>query len=334
MTVVLTTLLLFLCNSFFAQAQEKNAPWRAVDTWKQPQGLPQNSVYQVLQTRDGYIWIGTKGGLARFDGVRFTVFDDRNRNQLRDNEIYALAEGDDGSLWIGTFGGGVSRLKDGKFTVFTMQDGLVSDFVTTLCKDKEGAIWIATDFGVSRYHNGHFTNYSKKDGLASSAVRALQCDDDGTVWIGTTTGELHTFKDGKLSHPTFSGPRPSLGISSLKFDREKALWIATGDGLFRLKDGTMVCYTTQNGLSSNRSLLVHEGPDGHLWVVTHTGLDLYQRESSTFRSVEQVVGINAISSDREGNLWIGYYSDGLARFRQGLFVTYTTRNGLGDDQVT
>ena len=165
-----------LCSS-----ARKDAPWRAVDSWKQKHGLPQNSVYQILQTRDGYIWIGTKGGLARFDGVRFTVFDDRNRNQLRDNEIYALAEGDDGSLWIGTFGGGVSRLKDGKFTVLTMHDGLISDFVSNLCKDKEGAIWIATDFGVSRYHNGHFTNYSKKDGLASNAVRALQCDDDGIV---------------------------------------------------------------------------------------------------------------------------------------------------------
>jgi len=334
MTVFLTTLVLLVSIGFSAQAQEKHAPWRAVDTWKQTQGLPQNSVYRILQTRDGYIWIGTKGGLARFDGVRFTVFDDRNRNQLRDNEIYALAEGDDGSLWIGTFGGGVSRLKDGKFTVLTMHDGLISDFVTNLCKDMEGAIWIATDFGVSRYHNGHFTNYSKKDGLASNAVRALLCDGNGTIWIGTTKGELHTFKDGKVSRPTFSGPSPSLGISSLSFDREQALWIATGDGLFRLKDGAMACYTTQNGLSSNRALLVHEGPDGHLWAVTHTGLDLYERETSTFRSVERVVGINAISSDREGNLWIGYYSDGVARFRQASFVTYTARDGLSDDQVT
>ena len=79
---------------------------------------------------------------------------------------------------------------------------------------------------------------------------------------------------------------------------------------------------------------MHEGPDGHLWVVTHAGLDLYERETSAFRSVEQVAGINAISSDREGNLWIGYYSDGVARFRQGSFVTYTARDGLSDDQVT
>ena len=334
MAVFLIILALLLSTSVSTQAQEKRAPWRVVDAWKQTQGLPQNSVYRILQTRDGYIWIGTKGGLARFDGVRFTVFDDRNRNQLRDNEIYALEEADDGSLWIGTYGGGVSHLKDGRFTVLTMSDGLISDFVTSLRQDKEGAIWIATDFGVSRYHNGHFTNYSNKDGLVSNAVRALDCGSDGTMWIGTSKGELYTLIHGKLSKPTFSGPRPSSGISSLQFDREQALWIATSDGLFRLKDGTMVRHTIAEGLSSNRTLLVHESPEGHLWVVTHTGLDLYERETSTFRNVEQVASINAISSDREGNLWIGYYSDGVARFRQGSFVTYTARDGLSDDQVT
>ena len=246
----------------------------------------------------------------------------------------ALEEADDGSLWIGTFGGGVSHLKDGKFTVFTMHDGLISDFVTNLRKDKEGAIWIATDFGLSRHHNGHFTNYTNKDGLASTAVRALDCGSDGTLWIGTTKGELYTLIHGKLSKPTFSGPHPSSGISSLRFDREQALWIATSDGLFGLKDGTMVRHGITQGLSSDHTLLVHEDPSGHLWVVTHTGLDLYERETSTFRNVEQVAGINAISSDREGNLWSGFYSDGVARFRQGVFVTYTARDGLSDDQVT
>jgi len=334
MTVRFTILFLLLGSSLSSWAQEKRAPWRAVDSWKQTQGLPQNSVYQILQTQDGYIWIGTKGGLARFDGVRFTVFDDRNRNQLKDNEVYALAEGDDHSLWIGTYGGGVSRLKDGKFTVFTMRDGLVSDFVTRLLKDKEGAIWMATDFGVSRYHNGHFTNYTTRDGLASNVVRAVQCDSDGVVWIGTNKGKLHTFKDGKLSQPTFSGQSPASGITSLEVDRQQALWIAASDGLFRLKDGAMVRYTTADGLSSDRPLLVHVAANGNLWVVTQMGLDLYEKERSVFRNVQSVDGISAISTDREGNLWIGYYSEGVARFRQGTFVTYTTKDGLSDDQVT
>ena len=70
--------------------------------------------------------------------MRFTTFDDRNKQQLKENEIWALAEGSDGSLWIGTYGGGLSRLKDGKFSIYTTADGLISDFVATLCADYDG----------------------------------------------------------------------------------------------------------------------------------------------------------------------------------------------------
>src|SRR5258706_13949447 len=106
------------------QGQEKEPTWYAADNWRQPQGLPQNSVICILRTRAGYLWIGTKGGLSRFDGVQFTTFDDRDTSKLRENEVWALAEGDDSSLWIGTYGGGLSRLKDGNFTTNTSKDGL------------------------------------------------------------------------------------------------------------------------------------------------------------------------------------------------------------------
>ena len=131
---VLPVFLAALC-SFFVPMSAAAGPdrastvlWPSVQVWRQPQGLPQNSVLSVLQTRDGYLWLGTKGGLSRFDGVRFTTFDDRDKTQLRESEVWALAEGRDGSLWIGTYGGGLSRLKDGKFTVYTTADGLISDY--------------------------------------------------------------------------------------------------------------------------------------------------------------------------------------------------------------
>jgi two-component system sensor histidine kinase/response regulator len=311
--------------------QQKDAPWLAIDTWRQSQGLPQNSVKAILQTRDGYMWIGTKGGVARFDGVQFTVFDDRDSTQLRENEIWALEEGDDSSLWIGTFGGGLSRLKHGKFTIYTMKDGLIGDTIADLCKDKEGAIWIATDQGLSRFKDERFTNYTVKNGLASNTIRGLYCDPEGTVWIGTNKGGVHKFKDGKISIEIVAGLDSRTVVEEFCQDRELGLWIATSRGVFRLKDGKTTLYTTRQGLSSDFSLHVYEDAQGNLWVGNQGALDKYNRDSDSFSQTQSAKGVNAIYADREGSLWIGDSNDGLSRLRQGLFTSYNQADGLASD---
>ncbi|HZS08624.1 MAG TPA: two-component regulator propeller domain-containing protein, partial [Blastocatellia bacterium] len=307
----------------------KNEPqWHPVASWQQAQGLPQDCVYSLLQTRDGYIWVGTKGGVARFDGVRFTTFDDRNRNHLRENEVWALAEGDDGSLWIGTFGGGVSRLKNGQFAVYTSRDGLANDFVGALCSGNDGSMWIATEGGLSHFKDGRFINYKVRDGLAHDAVRALYCDRDGSIWIGTVKGTIHRFKDGKIHNDGGEGPKPSAEIKSICRDREQSLWIASHDGLFRLMDGKFTRFTTRDGLSANWISRVFVDPQGKLWAGTDKGLDLYNNDTSSFQNVVPKYDINAICSDHEGSLWIGSSADGISRLLQGQFVSYSVSEGL------
>ena len=158
----------------------------------------------MLLTRDGYLWLGTKGGVSRFDGVRFTTFDDRDKTQLRESEVWALAEASDGSLWIGTYGGGLSRLKDGKFTVYTTADGLVSNYVSSILADEnDGSVWIGTEAGLSRFQHGRFVTYTSKDDPAP-AVRVLHRDTDGSLWIGTIRGS------------TTDGPTAACRCSGLK----------------------------------------------------------------------------------------------------------------------
>jgi ligand-binding sensor domain-containing protein len=122
--------------------------------------------------------------------VRFTTFDDRDTSKLRENEVWALAEGDDASLWIGTYGGGLSRLKDGNFTVYTSKDGLSNDYITSLCVDKTGGLWIGTDYGLSCFRDDKFTNYNLSDGLQNTTIRSLYLDYDGSILIGSNKGEL------------------------------------------------------------------------------------------------------------------------------------------------
>src|SRR5579859_540532 len=309
--------------------------WKVLDVRQQPQGLPQNSVSAILQTRDGYIWVGTKQGLARFDGVRFTTFDARDKNQLPESDIKGLVEGDDSSLWIATHGG-VSRFKDGQFTVYTTQNGLLSDFTASICKDTEGSIWIGTWTGLSRFKDGRFTNYTASDGLADSGVPALDCNSDGSVWIATRNGSISRFYHGKIVTHVAGEPKPSSPIKAFCRDRRQALWIGTNDGLFRLKDGKLTHYTSADGLSSNLVQSLHEDTLGNLWIGTNAGLNRYQNgkiSSSQLPAEVAHAPITAISDDREGNLWVGTAYDGLIRLHPGQFVGYTKEDGLSNDET-
>ena len=116
-----------------------------IDTWQREAGLPSSSVEAVLQTKDGYIWLGTHDGLVRFDGVRFTTFARSDTPALGSNFIVALYETTDGDLWIGTDGGGLTRYRGGRFETYTTKNGLASDYILSLAQDSAGSLWIGTD---------------------------------------------------------------------------------------------------------------------------------------------------------------------------------------------
>jgi ligand-binding sensor domain-containing protein len=336
-TLALLVLLAPPVSAAVPSASAKAAEWRPVDFWRQPQGLPQNTVMTIRQTRDGYLWIGTKGGVTRFDGLNFTTFDDRHKDQIRENEVYALAEADDGSLWIGTYGGGVSRFKDGRFTVYTVEQGLANDYVSDLCKDVRGAIWAATDGGVSRWDGTRFTNYSIADGLPHVATRSLLCDADGTVLVGTSNGKLSRFSGGRFETVN-AGLTAGAEVKALFRDHRGALWIATTDGLIRVFEDRTTRFTTEQGLPSDWTLAVIEDARGTVWVGAERGVARFVEADSTFRSmgpeVTSIQTVKALYADAEGNLWLGGLIDGMARLRETLFTTYSVADGLPDPYVT
>src|SRR5262245_8699129 len=133
------------------------APVRAqyrFDSWTTENGLPQNSVRAIKQTRDGYLWVATENGLARFDGVRFTVFNKLNTPEITSNRFVSLRESHDGDLWAGIEGGGVIRYHDGVFTAHTTKDGLLTNIVRRVDEDAAGTIWIYHPNGVSKWRDG------------------------------------------------------------------------------------------------------------------------------------------------------------------------------------
>jgi ligand-binding sensor domain-containing protein/signal transduction histidine kinase len=317
----------------------KEPAWRTVELWRHPQGLPQNTVRSLLQTRDGYLWIGTNGGLARFDGVQFTVFDNRDKSRLRENEVWALVEGDDGSLWIGTYGGGLSRLHDGRFTVYTVADGLINDFVAALCKDATGAIWIGTDRGVSRFKDERFQSFTVDDGLRHPKIRGLYADTDGSVWIGSNEGGINRVVNGRLETFEIGGPPPPTSdVRSFCRDRRGTFWIGTYSGLYRLQDGAWTRFTTADGLAADVIPRVHEDSLGNIWVAADHGLHRFV--DGAFQPIvidernPHSSHITVALGDREGSLWVGTWSQGLAHLRLGPFVNYTSADGLAGDYVS
>ncbi len=325
-----TLLVAYLLSATTLPKDPNSTFWHVLDIRKQPQGLPQNSVYAILQTSDGYIWVGTKQGLARFDGVHFTTFD--GHQQLRESEVQALLEGDDSSLWIATFGGGVSRYKDGQFTTYTTKEGLAGDYSVALCKDPEGAIWIGSLSGASRFKDGRITSYTVKDGLVDEGAMALYCDTDGSVWIAARSGGLSKFQNGKIFPHATGEPPPNSPIRAIYRDRQHALWTGRNDGLFRFQDGKFTHYTTKEGLASNLIHRLYEDPQGNLWIGTHDGLNRY-KEGKISSSPAHDTNITAISGDREGNLWVGSAYEGLFRLHPGQFVTYTQDDGLDNNHI-
>src|SRR5207302_6730710 len=125
------------------------------DNWQTEHGLPQNSVQAIAQTLDGYLWLGTQEGLVRFDGIRFTVFDQSNTQGIRHNHINAIVPARDGGLWIATYGAGIIRMNGNKFEPLTAKEGLAGDSASCLCEGNDGSLWIGTHgTGLPRFKNG------------------------------------------------------------------------------------------------------------------------------------------------------------------------------------
>ena len=304
--------------------------WHPIDTWRQPQGLPQNTIITLLQTRDGYMWIGTKGGVARFDGVHFTTFEKR---AVSETEVWELDEGADVSLWIATYGAGLHRLKNSQLVAgYSTKDGLASNFVMAVCEDDAGDVWAGTDKGVSRLNSkdGTFTTFTKKDGLQESTVNTLLCE-AGQVWIGTSGGGLHIFKDGKISANQLPEPHPG-SVSNVVRTKDGALWVGSGSTVLRLQNDTWTRFTEADGLGDMRGIRMHAARQGGLWVGASSGV--YSWDGSRFERHDivpdrtQKQTITALCLDHEGSLWVGHSALVLARLRQGYFATYGTTHGI------
>lgn len=277
---------------------------------------PADGVYALLQTPEGYLWLGTSAGLFRYDGLRFTRMQGEAGPAGR---VASLARGRDGSIWVGTHGDGLFRLGQGRTERFEASGAAFGDEVLALAAD-EGGLWIGAAEGLFRAEATSVSAVGVAQGFGDREVRALRADGAGRLWVGARDGLWHG-TGGRFRQVARLG-----AIYALTPDRWGRLWAGGSSGLFVLEQGEV---RAQGGdrpgpkLFSVRSLHA-DGADA-LWVGTWTGLyriQLSAEASGWGPAVKQLettltdTNVEALSGDADGNVWVGTGTGGLLRVRQ------------------
>lgn len=133
-----------------------------IDSWTTSDGLPQSSVNDILQTHDGFLWLATFGGLVRYDGVTFKVFNTGNTRGLKSSRFLRLFEDGEGQLWITTENAGVTRFRDGVFNTYTTEDGLPDNYIIGVFYDRGGNLLMDTPDAVTSWKDGNFSSYTPR----------------------------------------------------------------------------------------------------------------------------------------------------------------------------
>ncbi len=305
--------------------------------WGTDQGLEPGPLLCVIQTRDGYLWLGGEEGLMRFDGVRAVAFSTRNTPELKAKSISALHEDENGGLWVGTAGGGLAyRTAQGKWQWYGPEAGLENERVSAITQDSKGRLWIGTDGGgiFTSDGDGKFKAFAQNDVLPTRHVESLFADENGTIWVGSGT-PLCRIHD-EIVDATFA-PSGEVPPSSFAIVRrpDGALWVGGREGLFLLKDNQFTRVLPEFNFGYVQAL--NYETEGRLWVGTRTGLVRLDGEKAVRLSMKDGLSGNMIKSiyrDAEGSVWVTGEAPGADQIRNARFATLTADQAHFQQMVT
>ena len=300
--------------------------------WHSDDGLPQNSAQAMLQTNDGYVWIGTQEGLVRFNGVEFKVFNKANTEAFRHNDVRVLYQDREGALWAGTFGGGLVRYQDGHFTNYTTKSGLSSNSIRAILQDRQGNLWVGTDDGLNEFTGGKIVIFNRTNGLSDSKVRAIAEDREGKLVVAGDNG-LDVIVSGTPMGPYLPGLVLGKSVKTLFVDNAGSLWIGTEyHGIYVLNAGKLKHYGAQQGLADAPVHTIYQDSLHTIWVATE-GDGICRLVSDRFDCYGPKKGLSggyveSIFEDRERSLWVGTETGGINFFREGPLTNYGNDIGL------
>ena len=303
---------LFLATASVAALDSQRLPEQyGYARWNETQdGLPGGAVQALFQTRNGSVWVGTRGGLASFDGVKFTSYSATNELVLGEAGVLALGEDASGRLWVGTQRG-VACFDGAAWSRPVQGGGRDAERIAAIFGDSDGSVYLAGAAGLVRYKNGRatplvfaeaeppgrvnvfcrepggglyaggkhlyqisgdrVTKVAGAEAIGTLEITALEAAPKGGLWIGTTQG-LKYFQDGRWQSVPQQEGLGTETINFLKLDHDGSLWIGTARGLLRLADGRVQVLPDSDGDPANSVLCLMEDPEGGLWGGVDNGL--------------------------------------------------------------
>ncbi len=333
------------------------------------EGLSQETVYDILQDRDGILWLATQEGLNRYDGytIRTYLHEPDEPGTLSHDWVWTVLEDRSGTLWVGTDGGGLNRFdrRTGSFIHYRHAEHdratLSNDVVRVVFEDRDDGLWVGTDGGLNRFdpETGTFRRFRHDPAdpfsISDDRVRAVVQDRRGLLWVATDGGGLNQMdlaRDNfhQFRHdPNNPGSLSSDRVRSLYEARDGMLWIGTYDGglnRYNPRTGTFKHYQGQGtGLESDFVREMLQDHRGVLWVATDNGLHEYRPESDTFvRYGSDVANPKSLADNRTISLfqdagevlWVGTYA-GLNKWNYQTIAFRLYRgaqaNGLRSDAI-
>lgn len=345
-----------------------------ITSWTTAEGLPQSSVIAIAQTPDGFIWVTTLGGLARFDGSSFRTFDTTTNPELPHSRFAGAIADDAGHLWLTLQTGELLRYADGRFHRMGAAEGLPAPPVTRLnlhrgrlvVESRNGAlVWqdgrfvrdpafelpaehaaltfagIAEGYRARWYRDAEGRAYRFENGRLTRTVelpgRLAYEDRSGRVWaLLPGTGELVCLDGGRIR--TYGRRDGQLGMEhfALKADPDGTLWFMSSFGLMRFRDGRFTSYTTADGLLDNQIRNVFRDREGSHWVGTNTGLArLVEKPIVSFTAADGLDADNTYPILQDRRGAIWIGAwSGLTRYRDGVFERVSASYQVQNRPVT
>jgi len=345
----------------------RRRPDGSVEHYTTRNGLPQNGIGALLLDRDGRMWVGTGEGLTLLvsdprpnDQIAARVY--TTKDGLLYNHITALRQTSDGRLWVATRGG-LNFLVDPKanhglsFRGYTAAQGLRNIRIWDVFEDRDHNLWLGAESGgAMKIAHGGFTSYFENDGLGNGRISQLFSDRDGNVYVVANAIESLAPVIASFDGHAFVIERPDLppktemtwGWNNLIVqDRRGDWWIPTAQGLYRFSGNRSFSelatnrpsrvYTVKDGMAANSVFRLFEDARGDLWFSTVESprpVERWERSTdkiTTYEAQENDIPLaasTAYANDQGGNLWMGFYTGGVARYAKGRFTLFTEKDGL------